>query len=222
MTHADRPIVFRDRLDAAHRLAERLQAYRGQKPLVLAIPRGAVPMAKSLAAALQGDFDVVLVRKLRAPDQPEFAIGSVDESGWTYLAPYAAVYGADQHYIAAEKHRQLDTIRQRRAQYTPIRPPLDPAGRTVIVVDDGLATGATALVALRSLRRMGAARLVLAVPVGPYEAVQRLRREADVVVCLEQPPDFTAVGAYYDDFGQTSDAEVVSLLDEAARRVSGG
>ena len=121
MKAPDRPIVFRDRIDAACQLARRLQAYRGRNPLVLAIPRGAVPMARSLAEALQGDLDVVLVRKLGAPFQSELAIGSVDESGWVYLAPHAAATGADQEYIAAEKRRQMDVIRQRRTQYTPVR-----------------------------------------------------------------------------------------------------
>ena len=118
MHAATRPIVFRDRLDAARRLAERLQAYAGQNPLVLAIPRGAVPMAQCIAQALQGDLDLVLVRKLGAPYQPEYAIGSVDESGWTYLSPHAAATGADAHYIATEKRRQLQLIHQRRAQYS--------------------------------------------------------------------------------------------------------
>ena len=141
--------MFQDREDAARQLATRLVAHRGQKPLVLAIPRGAVPMGKTLAGLLKGDFDVVLVRKLRSPYAAEVAVGSVDESGWTYVAPHAASFGADQDYIAAEKHEQLRTIESRRAQYTPIRPPIDPAGRIVIVVDDGLATGATIWLPLR-------------------------------------------------------------------------
>lgn len=212
MTHADRPIVFRDRLDAARRLAERLQAYRGQNPLVLAIPRGAVPMAKSLAEALQGDLDVVLARKLGAPFQPEFAIGSIDESGWTYLSPHAAAAGADGDYIAAEKRRQLDVIRQRRAQYTPLRPHLDPAGRIVIVVDDGLATGATMVAALHGLRQHRPARLVCAVPVSSPEALAMVRPLADEVLCLQAPEDFRAVGQFYRDFDQVGDEEVIALL----------
>src|SRR5450830_627529 len=121
--------MFLDRDDAANRLAERLKGYKGKNPLILAIPRGAVPMAKIIADELEGVFDVVLVRKLRAPYQPELAIGSVDESGWTYIADFAASVGADIAYIASEKHAQIETIKKRRAQYTPVRPPIDPAGR---------------------------------------------------------------------------------------------
>lgn len=204
--------MFRDRRDAADQLADRLQSYRGKTPLILAIPRGAVSMGKRIAERLKGDFDVVLVRKLRAPWQPELAIGSVDETGWTYLAPFAASMGADAAHIEAEKRQQLATIRQRRAQYTPLRPHIDPAGRTVIVVDDGLATGATMIAALHGLRQQKPARLVCAVPVAPPETLAKVRPLADEVVCLETPEWFQAVGQFYGNFDQVEDDEVIRLL----------
>ncbi len=204
--------MFRDRLEAADQLAVKLTAYQGQKPLVLAIPRGAVPMAKLISERLEGDFDVVLVRKLRAPWQPELAVGSVDESGWTYIAPFAESMGADDKHLAEEKRKQLETIRQRRAQYTPLRPHIDPAGRTVIVIDDGLATGATMIAALHGLRQQNPAKLVCAVPVAPPDTLAKVRELADEVVCLQAPEFFQAVGQFYRHFPQVEDEEVIALL----------
>jgi putative phosphoribosyl transferase len=205
-------MIFRDREDAARRLAEALAQYRGQNPLVLAIPRGAVPMAKTIADALDGEVDVVLVRKLRAPGNPEFAIGSVDETGWTYLSNYAEQAGADAQYIAAEKEAQLEVMRDRRASYTPIRPPHDPSGRIVIVVDDGLATGSTMIAALHSLRAKSPKKLICAVPVAPPDTLAKVESYADEVVCLSAPAMFYAVGQFYASFPQVSDEEVIRLL----------
>lgn len=206
--------MFRDRNDAASRLAERLKVYRGKNPLVLAIPRGAVPMAKIIADKLGGDLDVVLVRKLRAPNQPELAIGSVNESGWTFIAEYAERYGASHSYIEIEKCLQLETIRKRRAQYTPIRPPIDPTGRIVIVIDDGLATGATMISALHGLRAMKLRKLICAVPVAPPDTLEKVADMADEVVCLEAPEHFQAVGQFYQNFPQVDDEEVIEILKE--------
>lgn len=204
--------MFRDRNEAARRLAEKLKDYQGKNPLILAIPRGAVPMAQIIATKLGGEFDVVLVRKLRAPDQPEFAIGSVDESGWTYIADYAASAGASKEYIESEKQEQLKTIRKRRTQYTPIRPPINPAGRIVIVIDDGLATGATMISALHGLRAKKPARLICAVPVSPPDTLAKVEDLADEVVCLETPEFFRAVGQFYSHFPQIEDDEVIEIL----------
>jgi putative phosphoribosyl transferase len=204
--------VFYDRDEAAQLLAQRLESYRGKNPLVLAIPRGAVPMAKMIADKLGGEYDVVLVRKLRAPFQPELAIGSIDESGWAYIADFAAEAGADSAYIEIEKKIQLAIIGKRRAQYTPVRPPIDPAGRIVIVIDDGLATGATMISALHGLRSKNPAKLICAVPVAPPSTLNKIAELADEVVCLESPSDFRAVGQFYLNFPQVEDDEVIEVL----------
>ncbi len=205
-------MVFEDRIDAARQLAAVLAKFRGKNPLVLAIPRGAVPMGKLIARELEGELDVVLVRKLGAPGNPEFAVGAVDEAGWTYIAEWAAEVGASNGYLAEETATQLATMRARRAMYTPARSPIDPAGRIVIVIDDGLATGATMMAALHSVRARHPARLVCAVPVASPESLEKIRPHADEVVCLDAPPFFHAVGQFYRTFGQVEDREVVAAL----------
>lgn len=214
--------TFTDRADAARRLAAALARYKGTHPLVLAIPRGAVPMGRIIADALDGDLDVVLVRKLGAPWNAELAVGAIDETGWAFIAPWAAGEGADERYLEAEKARQMATLRRRRAEYTPHRAPLDPAGRTAIVVDDGLATGATMIAALHAVRARGPQTLVCAVPVGAPSSIDKVRPYCDDVVALLTPEDFHAVGQFYRVFDQVDDAEVVRLLALPATRHASG
>jgi len=209
--------MFDNRVDAARRLAKVLAAFAGDHPLVLAIPRGAVPMGRELADALGGDLDVVLVRKLGAPGSREFAVGAIDESGWSYVADYAAEVGADEGYLAREKRAQLEQLRERRTLYTPARHPIDPAGRVAIVVDDGLATGATMIAALHSVRARKPARLLCAVPVAARESLAKVAPYADKMICLEAPEDFHAVSQFYREFGQVEDDEVVRILMRPAR-----
>ncbi len=209
--------MFTNREEAGRQLAQALARYKGHNPLILAIPRGAVPMGKVIADALGGDLDVVLVRKLTSPYSSEFALGSVDESGWMFVADYAAGYGGTPEYMQREKQRQLETLRARRAQYTPFRQPLDPKGRIAIVIDDGLATGSTMIAALHATRAKQPQELICAVPVAPPDTVEKIRVYCDEVVCLSAPPHFQAVGQFYADFNQVSDEEVMEVLRQANR-----
>lgn len=212
----DAVLPFRDREDAAIRLAAALAHYRTAWPVVLAIPRGAVPMGRTIANALHGDLDVVLVRKLGAPGNPEFAIGAIDERGRVMLDEISiSRAGASREYLQQEAKRQMDLIRERRQLYTGGRAGIALAGRTVIVVDDGLATGATMLAALRAVRAMRPVRLVCAVPVGARESVAQVATVADEVVCLATPAPFGAVGFYYRAFDQVDDAAVAKALQAA-------
>ena len=199
-------------------LAERLAALRLEAPLVLALPRGGVPVAAEVARALSAPLDVAFVRKIGAPYQPELAIGAVADGVEPEIVlndELVASLGIDADFIAAQARRELASIERRRTEYAPLRARVDPAGRAVIVVDDGVATGMTMQAALRHLKRRKPARLIAAVPVASRDALEMLEREADAVVCLSAPREFGSVGAFYRDFGQVSDEEVAALLRAA-------
>lgn len=204
--------MFKDRLDAARQLSKALKKYEGQNPLILAIPRGAVPMSAWIADVLHGQMDVVLVRKLRAPLQPEVAIGAVDETGRAYLSPCAATPGIAPQYVKDEIKLQMQTLKARRRQYSRIRAPIPVQGRVVIVVDDGLATGATMMSALKAVRQHHPQRLVCAIPVASPDALAQIKPLADETVCLHAPEDFMAVAQFYQQFPQVDDAQVMASL----------
>lgn len=204
--------MFKDRMDAADKLATRLASFRQDHPLVLGIARGAVPMAARIAQTLDTDWDVLLAKKLSAPGNPEFAVGAVDESGWVYVSPSAAPAGVEDAYLRGEKDRQMALMRARRAQYDEIAPRLNPAGRTVIVVDDGLATGATMMAALHGLKQQGARKSICAVPIGSKRSVASIRAVADEMICLQVPEEFYAVSQGYQQFEQVEDTDVLDLL----------
>jgi predicted phosphoribosyltransferase len=207
---------FSDRAEAARLLAERLEQYRGRHPLVLGVPRGAVPMARIIAEALDGDLDVVLVRKLRAPGQPELAIGAVDEHGAIHRGSYFDL--ASESYLREEVRTQQQILRERRTRYTRAHPPVDAAGRVAIIVDDGVATGSSMLTAIASVRARRPERVIVAIAVAPPETLARLEEAADEVVCLYSPDEFFAVGQFFRDFSEVTDEMVVDALSGTGPR----
>ena len=207
--------MFQNRTQAAQRLAQRLKSYAEENPLVLAIPRGAVPMGRIIADALYGDLDVVLVHKLGAPGNPELAIGAVSEDGHVFVGENARRIGVSQDYIEREADRQHQVLKERREAYTPERERFDPEGRTVIVVDDGVATGATMMAALDAVRRAEPKHLIVAVGVAPQSTLNQIREAADEVICLEVPEMFVAVGQAFREFGPVTDEDVIRILRSA-------
>lgn len=213
---------FADRSEAARALAQRLAQMKLEPPVVvLALPRGGVPIGAEVARVLHARLDLLLVRKIGAPWQSELAVAAVvdgDRPEVVIDETMLGMPGVDQEYIEAQTHRELKEIARRRALYMQGREPLAVGGATVIVVDDGIATGTTMRAALKALRRKGPKRLVLAVPVAPADTCRALRAEVDDLVCLSQPEPFRAIGLHYDDFHQLDDAEVMRALTDADTR----
>jgi putative phosphoribosyl transferase len=204
--------LFKNRTDAGKQLASALKN-TSKNAIVLAVPRGGVVVGFEIAHALNIPLDVIITKKIGAPDNPELAIGAVAEDG-TYLLDHSLVemLGVPQDYITAEVERQKAEIKRRLKTYREDAPNPEIAEREVILVDDGVATGSTLKAALRSLRKRGAKPVTVAVPVGPADTVRELQRDADRVVCLSTPEPFYAIGEFYEDFEQTTDEEVIELL----------
>ena len=212
------PPPFSDRADAGRRLGEVVAGLPGlQRPIALALPRGGVPIGFEVARRVAAPLDVLIVRKLGTPGQEELALGAVATGGSTYLnADLIRTLGIPDEVVEQIRRRELAEVDRRSASYRGTRPWPALAGRSVIVVDDGAATGATALAGIAALRLQGPAEIVVALPVAPQETVARLRQVADRVVCLEEPATFYAIGSWYGDFDQVSDDEVIDLLARAA------
>ncbi len=211
-------MLFEDRQQAGALLARKLEHLRGKDVLVLALPRGGVVVGHQIARAMQASLDVYIAHKIGAPFNEELAIGAVASDGTIVLDDVLiAQLGVTSSYLGREIERQKREIQRRLECYRGKKPPPAVEGRIVILVDDGVATGATTKAALRALRKQNPARLILAVPVGPPDAIQRLEQEADQVVCLSTPEPFWAVGRFFLDWAQISDAQVVRLLEDAAR-----
>jgi putative phosphoribosyl transferase len=214
-------MIFQDRRDAGGRLADALREYRGRAPVVLAIPRGGVVVGYEVARRLDAPLDVVVPRKLRAPHNPELAVGAVAHDGSVYLdAPLVASLGVDEAYLRRETGEQLEEIRRRMIAYRDGRPAPVLRDATAIVVDDGLATGSTMVAALRAVRGMSPESVVAAIPVAPTDTADRLKGETDAVVCLHTPTLFYAVGQFYVDFDQVGDDEVIDLLRRRERELT--
>ncbi len=215
--------MFRNREDAAGRLSEELKKVHLYDPVVLGIPRGGVVTGGAIARELGADLDVVLVRKLRHPAQPELAIGSVTEEGEVYMNEQLLGWGSvDEAYLERERQERYQELRRRRDLFREIRSAVPLRGRSVILTDDGIATGSTMLAALPAIRAQEPRELILAVPVAPPGRLEPFRSECDQVICLEVPTGFQAIGQYYEQFPQVSDAEACSVLQQFVPAVGSG
>jgi predicted phosphoribosyltransferase len=208
-------MLFQNRTDAGRRLAQALTKYKGRHPVVLALPRGGVPVAAEVAAALDAPLDLVLVRKIGVPSQPELAMGAVTDGEQPTIVRNSEVIelcGISERQFDAICKEELAEIERRRKRYVGDRARAEVKGQLVMIIDDGIATGATTLAAIQAVRSRNPKELVLAVPVAPLDTVKKLNSEVDALVCLDTPRDFGAIGYFYRDFRQVSDEEVVAIL----------
>ncbi len=215
--------MFKDRADAGRRLAQKLGAYGAETPVVVALPRGGVPVGYEIARALNAPLDIIVVRKIGAPGQHELGIGALvdgDHPETVLNEELLQLIDVSREYLDREIKLELREIRRRETLYRKGHPAIALSGRTVLVVDDGIATGGSIRAALRGIRRRGASKIVLAVPVAAAETLRSLRVESDEIECLESPESFGAIGEFYRDFNQTSDQEVIGLLDRTRGHVS--
>ena len=209
--------MFRDRIDAAQKLTQSLKEYESLKPIILALPRGGVPIGYEVAQALHAPLDILVVRKVGAPWNPEFGIGA--------LAPGVEILDEDSLQTLGLTRSDLEGIIEEETLELNRRIRLyrghddfpDIAGKTVILIDDGLATGISTRAAILAIKKMNPSQLILAVPVGPQDTINKLKKLVDTLICLEVPPHFYAVGAFYHDFPQVSDAEVIDLLKRSSK-----
>lgn len=220
VSHSREP--FSNRVEAGRLLALELNPLRGQNLVVLGIPRGGIIPARELALALNGRLDVILSHKLRMPGRPEVAMGAIAEGGVSFVDPeIVRLLGITVQMIEQEKDFQLEELSRRSEKIRQVLPRVPLENRQVIITDDGVATGATTLTALRAARFGNPARLILALPVGPEDSIRELAEEADETICLRVPPDFMAVGQFYRSFEQVSDQEMLDILQKARQREEG-
>lgn len=208
-------MLFQDRADAGRQLAKALMKYKGHHPVILGLPRGGVPVAAEVAAALDAPLDLVLVRKIGVPNQPELAMGAVADGKQPAVVrnnDIIELYGISDETFDTVCSEELAEIERRRRRYIGDRPRAAVEGQFVIIIDDGIATGATTFAAVRAVRSRKPRELVLAVPVASRDSIRKLRSEVDAIVCLDAPRDFGAIGYFYEDFRQVDDEEVITAL----------
>lgn len=214
-----RDMIFKDRVEAGRLLGNALAFLKGRKDVVvLAIPRGGVPVAKEVADAIGAPMDLVITRKIGAPGNPELAVGAVTQEGEIITDEFAATLGVTSGYLKEQAAREAEEIRSRMRKYRGDRPYPELEGKTVVIVDDGIATGSTVRAAVKSVRKRGAAEVIIAAPVAPPDTVKELSQVADRVVCLSTPSSFYAIGEFYEEFEQVEDETVRRLMSETASR----